>query len=369
MYAAYTQISMSAVGDSVMGGFDIWGVMSDIFGIVLEIFRIGIGIVMFVLGVGANTVMALKPSNLIGRPNGGESADFDVKFGFFIMLMGLWVLVDMDEFGSIGVFMAVMAILVVIVVPWTKVNIFIMILFDVYVIMLATFGSYTGDVDLTLSDVMSYLTSTMFIYTVLIIVSVSIFIALLIVVATRLATKNIRVFCSFSGRRSRYWGKFISRPMKIVFFFMNISYFDYRAGAKRTNPLNIPENCNTIDRELQRSDVYVRFYDVHVANRFILTQTYMANMIDNRFTNTMTPRNFDYLNDYEVEKSAEFFGGRHQRIEVVLLDEMPRGMGPDERRVSVVYHLSSDSQWMLAIALAKKIRRMYRVLHGGGPTP
>jgi hypothetical protein len=176
---------------------------------------------------------------------------------------------------------------------------------------------------------------------------------------------HVRVFISFSTSRSPYWSLFVQLTLRRIFYRYNIDFYDFTYFAKRISPHDINTNCQIIDLELAKADIYIRCYDGNVSHKPRPITSILRFMILNRYTRRLAQENYDYLL-YETEiASPEYFSDKYNRIEICLTEEFLKpGHGcPDTRQVTLMMHSIFQSAAKFATEIAEKIHHLYMLKH------
>jgi len=168
--------------------------------------------------------------------------------------------------------------------------------------------------------------------------------------------RPFRVFLSFSAMRLTSWSSFIKHELANVFWIYNISYYDYRNSVEY-DPLDIPSICSEIDGELERAQIYLRFYDVNVVPQPVHIPTAMQDTIYNEYMGGPTESKPDYYR-YEVEKSLEKFNNRFNRFQVVT-SEVYAGT---HKNITSFIPYGNESHFEFALRIVRAMRESYNCM-------
>ena len=168
-----------------------------------------------------------------------------------------------------------------------------------------------------------------------------------------------RVFISFSVGRSSYWSNFITWYLRPIFFLFGIRYFDCRENISKTKHLDLESNCYSISLELSKSNFFLRFLDKNCLPKKQDYQINVDSWIWNPFLNDFSKNSIDYLNDFEIIKSYDFFPNNKTRIEVLLKEEVKDILQPDNNIVYPIFHTKSSPKIKLALHIVKAIKNRW----------
>jgi len=133
---------------------------------------------------------------------------------------------------------------------------------------------------------------------------------------------KIKVYLSFSERRLPRCVQFIDDYLKPAFNASNIDYYDFREH-EQFHFLNEPAIYEEIDKNLAKSDIFVRFFDRGMEpNRIYPVDDLWDDVIINPFT--FNESGIPDYTEYEVNASFEKFGfnNPYNRFQLV-----PYGIG------------------------------------------
>ena len=169
--------------------------------------------------------------------------------------------------------------------------------------------------------------------------------------------QRFKVYLSFSVERIPGMAQYIIDYIKPAFYVFNIDYYDFREH-KQFHYLNEPAICEEIDKNLEVSDIFLRF----IGHGLEPNKPYFVNDLRNDirfnpFTRSLS-KTPDYT-DYEVRVSFDKFGfnNRNNRFQIVPSEMM---IAPMEHIHTVYIDTEDDTALDFVIRLIKELSHGYQ---------
>ena len=170
--------------------------------------------------------------------------------------------------------------------------------------------------------------------------------------------QRFKVYLSFSVERIPLMAQYISDYLKRVFWIFNIDYYDFREH-EQFHYLNENAICEEIDKNLEDSDIFLRFIDHGLEPLKVrLIKNRFDNIRINPFTGGISFNDdiFTYY-DYEVKASFNKFGfnNRNNRFQIMPADIMI----PPNKHTRTIYMESKESALDFTLRLIKELAHGY----------